>query len=53
MKQPILRWPREEQREGEMKAERKAVEQVEQGEWVEGCNEEDKDRYRNFLKYCE
>ena len=26
---------------------------VEQGEWVEGCDEEDNDRYRTFLKYCE
>ena len=52
-KQPTLRWPREDQGEGEKKEERKTEMLVEQGEWVEGCDEEDNDRYRTFLKYCE
>ena len=25
----------------------------EQGEWVDGCDEEDNARYRTFLEYCE
>ena len=38
MKQPILRWPREDQGEGEKKEERKTEMPVEQVEWVEGCD---------------
>ena len=53
MKQPTLRWPIENQGERKKEEERETEMLAEQGEWVEGCEEEDNERYRIFLKYCE
>ena len=54
MKQPTLSWPTK-RNEGEKREEERVTEkrQDDQGKWVKRGGEEDKQRYRAFLLYCE
>ena len=66
LRQPILSWPtlKPEDREGREKEQYKGMkmsegeitknrEKPDQSKWMKGCGEEENERYRNFLRYCE
>ena len=56
MRQPLLSWPSKKPDEGVEREEDKEMSdkrQAYQSNWVKGCGEEDNERYRTFLKYCE
>jgi hypothetical protein len=58
MRQPILSWPTKKSDEGVEREHDKdkgmsEKREDDQSNWVKGGGEEDNERYRNFLKYCE
>ena len=53
LRQATLRWPTGEQKEDAGMEEKSRPKQPEPWIWIEGGKEEDNERYRAFLQYCE
>ena len=66
LRQPVLSWPTMKPEEGEEREKEqdkgmkrsegelcKNKEKSDQSNWVKGCGEEENERYRKFLRYCE